>query len=609
MSRMADDVDDDAAGSEVGTAEDLAERTSKGAEGGRIDPIDAYFDRLDERVLDLLATVLKPRLEALEADRKRVRGYITKIVIVLAIPLVLFLVSGFLQAPLIPHYETSPAAKFMMDWWTELLIALEVLGLVFVGFVFVMPGLAAHLEYRRKFKQTVATEVFRAVVPDGAYQPDHHITQKALDESGLFSGKYYKFRGDDLIRGRVDNIEFEASELHAIGTFTSNRRKETQHTSSTPNVTEFHGQLFHFGLPGSFTGHTIVEPEHCEGRMFNHRKGFETIAFDDDKEWSEHFRVYTTNAAEARRLLNPRVRKSLFTLYDHELASVPFLSFVRNHAYVAVHSGRNGLEPTLANPAGYAEVSAIAEFFAKPALMVRELELDTRRDLPGGTSILAEKATAAFGTLDLAKPITTGNLTENIFDEPEDQDASRTPPANTRVTLSPATGESFEATYGINPAFYVRILWTLALLPFVAAGFARLAGASGESLHAAIVERVPQVTIVSDWAVQYPLAFVPLALLFYVLPTWTMTQIPRRVTIGREGMKIHRRIWPIPRSLPMDRIAGVKVSEKQVYIQRTKTAFLRRWVNGAPMLGSEEEARWLGAHLRRALKMFGGLRQ
>jgi hypothetical protein len=73
-------------------------------------------------------------------------------------------------------------------------------------------------------------------------------------------------------------------------------------------------------------------------------------------------------------------------------------------------------------------------------------------------------------------------------------------------------------------------------------------------------------------------------------------------------MKIRRRIWPIPRTLPMDRIAGVKVAEKQVYIQRTNTAFLRRWVSGAPMLGSDEEARWLGAHLRRALKMFGGLR-
>ena len=225
-----------------------------------------------------------------------------------------------------------------------------------------------------------------------------------------------------------------------------------------------------------------------------------------------------------------------------------------------------------------------------------------------GGSILAQAPAATFGKLEIDKPITFDHIVDNAMEEADDQDAARTPPANTRVRLSPATGESFEATYGINPAFYVRILWTLALLPFVAAGFARLAGASGAPLLAAIVERVPKVTIVSDWAAEYPLAFVPLALLFYVLPTWTMTQIPRGVTINREGMKIRKRLWPIPRTLPMDRIAGVKVSDQQIFIQRTKTAFLRRWASAAPMLRTNEEARWLGAHLRRALRMFGGLR-
>jgi hypothetical protein len=595
MSRMAGDVDDETTGS---------------VRGGTVDPIDAYFDGIDERV-ERLAESLKPRFEALEADRLRVRGYITKIVIVVAIPIVLFFISGLLQAPLMPHYETSPIAKLLLDYWMVLLGVVAALALLVIAVKFVMPGLAAHLEYRRKFKQTIASEVFKVVVPDGTYQPDHHISQKALDESGLFSGRYAKFRGDDLIRGRVGDIEFEASELHAMGQFTSNRRKESQHTSSVPNVTEFHGQVFHFGLPGSINGHTIVEPEHCEGRIFNHRKGFETIAFEGDDAWTENFRVYTTDATEARRLLTPRVRKALLRLYENYFTSVPFLSFIRNHAYVAVHSGRNSLEPTIAKPAGYAEVSSFAEFFGKPALLVRELELDGSRggaSFAARTSILAEKPTAAFGTLDLNKPITTGALTEGIFDDPDDQDAARTPPANTSVKLSPATGEGFEATYAISPVFYLRILWTLALLPFIAAGFARLAGASGAVLHAAIAERVPQVTIVSDWALQYPFAFVPLALLFYVLPSWTMTQIPRGVSVNRDGLTIRKRLWPIPRKIAMDRIAGVKVNDRQVLIQRTKTAFLRRWVNGAPMLGTTEEAKWLAAHLRRALKMFGGLR-
>jgi hypothetical protein len=593
-----------------------------------VDAIDAYFDDIDERVERLRGT-LKPRLDALEADRKHVRGYITKIVIVAAIPLVLFFISGLLQAPLMPHYDTSPTAKFLLNYWTEAFIALEVLGLVFIGFMFVMPGLVAHLEYRRKFKQTVATDIFKALVPDGTYQPDHHISQKGVDESGLFSGKYHKFSGDDLIRGRAGQIEFEASEIRAHGQFVKHRRRENQHTSSKPNVTEFHGLIFHFGLPGAVKGHTIVEPEECEGRMPRHRHAFETISFDEDGAFGKSFRVYTTDAAEARRILNPRVRKRLMTLQENHLASVPFLSFVRNHAYLAVHEGRNRLEPTIAKPAGAVEISGLGEYFATPALLVRELELDGSGGAAAGSSfgspvfgssafpaaagatggsILSQAPAAAFGTLDLDKPITADKVFDAAMDEADDQDAARTPPANTRVTLSPMTGESFEATYGINPAFYVRILWTLALLPFVAAGFARLAGASGQPLLAAIVERVPRVTIVSDWAAAYPLAFVPLALLFYVLPTVTMTLIPRGVRISREGIKIRRRVWPIPRTIPMDRIAGVKVAEQQVYIQRTKTAFLRRWVSAAPMLRTNEEARWLGSHLRRALKMFGGLR-
>ena len=595
--------------------------------------IDAYFDGVDERLDGLRTTVLKPRLEALEADRQRVRGYIIKSVIVAAIPLVLFFFSGFLQEPLLPHYQTSPTARFLLDWWTEVLIALEVLGVLFIGVMYVMPGLSAHLEYRRKFKQTVATEIFKALVPDGTYQPDHHLTQKAVDESGLFSGKYSKFSGDDLIRGRAGEIEFEASEVWAIGQFVRHRRRESEHSSSRPNVTEFHGLIYHFGLPGAVKGHTIVEPEDCEGRMPGHRGGFETVSFDEDEAFKEQFRVYTTDASEARRILNPRVRKQLLTLHDNYLTSVPFLSFVRNHAYLAVHAGRNRLEPTIAKPAGNAEITELGEYFTTPALLVRALELDGSGGTASGSgsaspfaspifgasafpaaagamggSILAQAPAATFGKLEIDKPITFDHIVDNAMEEADDQDAARTPPANTRVTLSPSTGESFEATYGINPAFYVRILWTLALLPIVAAGFARLAGASGAPLLAAIVERVPKVTIVSDWAAEYPLAFVPLALLFYVLPTWTMTQIPRGVTINREGMKIRKRLWPIPRTIPMDRIAGVKVSDQQIFIQRTKTAFLRRWASAAPMLRTNEEARWLGAHLRRALRMFGGLR-
>jgi hypothetical protein len=50
------------------------------------------------------------------------------------------------------------------------------------------------------------------------------------------------------------------------------------------------------------------------------------------------------------------------------------------------------------------------------------------------------------------------------------------------------------------------------------------------------------------------------------------------------------------------------VNERQVLFQRKQAAFLRRWPAATPMLGTNEEARWVAAHLRRALRTFGGLR-
>ncbi len=45
-------------------------RPTHGAGGGMSDPIDSYFDGIDTQVERLSGTVLKPRLDALEADRQ-----------------------------------------------------------------------------------------------------------------------------------------------------------------------------------------------------------------------------------------------------------------------------------------------------------------------------------------------------------------------------------------------------------------------------------------------------------------------------------------------------------------------------------------------------------
>src|SRR6185295_5308023 len=75
-----------------------------------------------------------------------------------------------------------------------------------------VPGITAYLNYRARFKRDVVAEIFKAVSPGAVYAPDRYITETIFDASGLFE-KRGTFRGDDLVRGRIGQTPFEASEL------------------------------------------------------------------------------------------------------------------------------------------------------------------------------------------------------------------------------------------------------------------------------------------------------------------------------------------------------------------------------------------------------------
>ena len=84
--------------------------------------------------------------------------------------------------------------------------------------------------------------------------------------------------------------------------------------------------------------------------------------------------------------------------------------------------------------------------------------------------------------------------------------------------------------------------------------------------------------------------------------------LPASLRVSREGVRVSRRLWPIAKHYPLAQIASVRVSDKQVTLQRKGASLARRYVFPAPPMQTSEHARWLAAHLRRALLMFGGLR-
>jgi hypothetical protein len=598
------------------------------------DPIDAHFDAVDARVEHLCETTLSARLQALEADRRKVRRAFTHGVVVLVAPIVLFMLADEFGGMLAEAAGDNGPLRWIAGNLALVSVGLFVLAMVYVALVLAAPGAAIYLNYRERFKRELVTEIFRAVFPSGTYQPNYQVAKAVFLSSGIWTGDYpelgldsreARFKGDDLIRGRVGFTEFEASELTAIGTLTIQRRRRRQEITRRPNATLFSGLFFHIGLDRHLRGHTIVEPEATDGRRSDHRSGFQQIDLGDEL-FAETFRVYTTDPAEAAQLLNPRVRERLLKLTDY-LALAPFVSFVGHHLFVAFHRGVPLMEPTVGRQTSYATLSAIGEYFALPELLVRELAVpatatDTSASMaaastpailaqpanPGIAARVAESSAIADAHSAEGHVFTAESITRLAMPAADERDLALRPPPESRVRLSPMTSEGLTVSFGLESSFVVRCLWTLALTPFVVGGAARLAGEAGASTLALLAAEVPGVTLAAEQAAAWPVAFVLIAVVFYVLPTYGLFRFPRGLHIGREGVTVRRRLWPIAGRYPLDRFASVRITDKQVALERRNASLLRRYLFPAPPMSTPEDARWLAAHVRRAMMTFGGLR-
>jgi hypothetical protein len=267
------------------------------------------------------------------------------------------------------------------------------------------------------------------------------------------------------------------------------------------------------------------------------------------------------------------------------------------------------MEPTIAASMSYGSLSAIAEYFVLPDVLVREVVSATPAS---GTPAFAPGilSQAPAEGLAAALPAAGHDLSAHEFMKAamkpvDERDLALRPPPESRVRVAPLTGEGLSVDYGLTVGFFIRILWIVALTPFALAGAARIAGSSGADLYRQVTELVPQAVLAADWSAQYPVVFVIVALLFYVLPIWALFQAPSGLHVNREGVRVTRRLWPFAKFHAMDQVADVRVSERQISLVRKNTSFLRRYSFPAPPMRTNDEARWLAAHIRRALVMFG----
>ena len=541
-----------------------------------------------ERIAELYATTLEPRIRALETLRLSLKGYITKGLVCVGIPFALFFLSDLLTGGL------SPGATMAVN--------VGAFGLIFVGvgvagFKFLMPGITAYANYRARFKHEVAGEVFTIVSPSAKYSPTQGVAQADFDEPGLFNTRG-SYKSDDRVHGTIGQTPFEAAEV---------RRSYSTGGKNSKTVVVFHGLFFHIDFNKSLRGLTIVQPEDVSASQTGSRMQLTKVALEDPT-FEQAFAVYTSEEVEARYILTPAMMEQILAL--RQRAGKPiFLAFKNNRAYIGVHYGHALFEPGIASTTSLESIQEMAAHFALAEGVIHELDLNTRIWTKGVDDALLKRAIDDQPEDELDRIAAKGELTASQLwatatkavtdDGSDDGGAVVARPPDTSIQIDHSAGTT-TVDYGLSAGFVILFLLWAASVAVALAALPLLPEAVGMPDLVSYTSWIPTIPVASPLVADNPIPWAIAAWIIgpLIFSIWT-TRV-RRVEITSKAVRVWRGLRPMPRTYRRPEYDKIVKLEQAVYVAKSEGLTLIN-PTASPML-SKEEAPWVAFEMRRGLR-------
>ncbi|MGD9905994.1 MAG: DUF3137 domain-containing protein [Vicinamibacterales bacterium] len=539
-------------------------------------------DRIDE----LYASTLAPRLDALEGPRRALRGYVLRAGLWVGVPVVLFVVSDVLST--------------VVPTWAGAAVGVASFAGIFVGVVvagvrYLVPGVVAYLNYRTRFKHEVAAEVFRIVCPTAEYAPAFGVAREVFDEPGIFSttGGY---TSDDRVRGRIGATPFEAADVS---------RSYSTGGKNSRTVVVFRGLFFHLDFNKRLTGRTVVQPADAAPGTLGSRRGLTRVRLENPA-FDAAFTVHASDEVEARYILTPAMMERILSLAARTAHPI-FFAFTGQRAYLAVNYGRALFEPGIAATTSLEAIREMAAHFALAEGVVEELDLNTRiwtkqvddslLHAPGADAPDPLGQLAARGEVTASELWEAAQRAAGMSDDADD--VAVAPPPGTGIRVEHGAGRSV-VHYGWSVGFVVALALSVGGVAVTAVAARALPAAIQEPQLVPAVGWLPEVAVVPDLVRDYPLPFVILAPIVGGFATLVWVFRVRRVEVAADAIRIWRGVRPWPRRYARPLYGKVVRTDKTVHIGKTE-GFALINATASPML-SVEESRWVAAELRRALR-------
>jgi hypothetical protein len=310
-----------------------------------------------EDLRDFYETALMPDLKVLEQQR---RGVARKVACVIIATVSIAVIAFFGAAQSLRG--ASPVVIFP-----------TLFGL------FIVAGVCYLLTrgYVADFKALVIERIVRFIDENLTYSPKDCIPKSVFMLSKIFTTKPNRYKGDDLVSGKVGATQIQFSELNA--------EYESGSGKNRHRYTVFRGILFVGDFNKHFIGQTVVLPDTAEklfGRLGQKLQSLNIFRGNlvklEDPEFESHFAVYGSDQVEARYILSTSLMARI-TDFKKKTGKKIHLSFIGSMAFVAVPYTRSLFEPRLFKT--LLDFEPVRQYFEDLQLavgIVDDLNLNTR---------------------------------------------------------------------------------------------------------------------------------------------------------------------------------------------------------------------------------------
>lgn len=233
-------------------------------------------------------------------------------------------------------------------------------------------------DYIKKYKAKIIQMIVSFFDENLTYNASSYIPQSQFVGCRIFNHHPDRYKGDDLVRGKLGATEIEFSEIHAEYKAEGNRNSRAQW------YTIFEGLFFVADFNKHFKGKTIVLPDTAERSFWHIGKMFQSWITQgeliklEDIEFEKLFAVYGDDQVEARYILSTSLMKRIVD-FKKKYNRPIHLSFVESKIYVAISYTKSLFEPRVFKT--ILDFAPIQEYFEDLTLaigLVEDLNLNTR---------------------------------------------------------------------------------------------------------------------------------------------------------------------------------------------------------------------------------------